>query len=121
MRLDQSNILCRSVWGTPRMSAMTCSGSSAATSVTKSNSPRGVTLSRIGAGPRGSVCSSWVIIRGVKPLFTSRRYRVCIGGSMFSIMSRCWSRSAGAMSHMNAAPRADEKVWLSRLTVTTSS
>ena len=36
IRLDQSNMRCRSSWGTPRSSAMTTSGSSAAMSVTKS-------------------------------------------------------------------------------------
>ncbi len=73
MRFDQSNILCRSTWGTPRMSAMTCSGSSAATSVTKSQLPRGVTRSRMARARSRIVRSSWVIIRGVKPLLTSRR------------------------------------------------
>ncbi len=38
MRLLHSKSLCRSSYGTPSISAITCSGSSAATSVTKSQS-----------------------------------------------------------------------------------
>ena len=29
---------------------------------------------------------------GVKPLFTTLRSLVCSGGSMFTIIRRCWSR-----------------------------
>ena len=36
-------------------------------------------------GAAGTVSSS-PIMRGVKPLLTSRRYRVCRGGSMYSII-----------------------------------
>ena len=42
-----SNSLWRSSWGTPMISAMACSGSSAAMSTTKSHSPRSMTLSTI--------------------------------------------------------------------------
>ena len=45
------------------------------------------------------------IIRGVKPLLTSRRYRVCMGGSMFSIIMRCWARTSSSMSWNSVADR----------------
>src|SRR5690348_17403352 len=46
-RLLHSKILWRSDCGTPIISAITCSGSSAATSTTKSHSPRATTSSMI--------------------------------------------------------------------------
>jgi hypothetical protein len=49
---DQSNSLPRSSCGTPRISAIACNGSSAAMSVTKSHSPRPITLSTISVDRR---------------------------------------------------------------------
>ncbi len=49
------------------------------------------------------------IIRGVKPLLTSRRYRVCIGGSMLSIIIRCWASTSSSKSWNRVAARDDEK------------
>ncbi len=49
------------------------------------------------------------IIRGVNPLLTSRRYRVCMGGSMFSIIMRCWPRTSSSKSWKRVAARWDEK------------
>ena len=73
IRFDQSNILWRSSWGTPRMSAMAWRGSSAATSTTKSHSPRSATWSTIAVVRVRSVSPSSWTIRGVKPRLTIRR------------------------------------------------
>ena len=38
------------------------------------------------------------IIRGVKPLFTMSRSRVCRGGSICSIIIRCWASDSSVPS-----------------------
>ncbi len=73
MRFDHSNKRPRSSWGTPMMSAMACRGSSAATSVTKSQLPFSMTSSMIVVARRARDCSMAFIVRGVKPLLTRRR------------------------------------------------
>ena len=95
IRLDQSKSLRRSSWGTPISSAMACSGSSAAMSATKSHEPASATLSTMAVALAVRWVSSRPIMRGVKPLFTRSRYRVCRGGSMYSIISRTMSPSGG--------------------------
>ena len=71
--LLHSKILWRSAWGTPRNSAITWSGSSAATSVTKSHSPLWATLSRIARTISRMCVSSASMRRGVKAELTSLR------------------------------------------------
>ena len=71
--LDQSNIRWRSSWGTPRRSAMTTSGSSAAMSVTKSAVPVSMTESMMSSVAALIRSWSWLTIRGVNPLLTNRR------------------------------------------------
>ena len=70
-------------------------------SVTKSAVPRGTTSS-ISVSQISLTCfSSLPIIRGVNPRLTKLRCRVCCGGSMLSIISRCisiWSSSGSANS-----------------------
>ena len=73
MRLDHSNMRWRSSWGTPRSSAMTCSGSSAEISVTKSASPFSMTSSMMESAARWMLSSRSRTMRGVKPLLTRRR------------------------------------------------
>ena len=85
-RLLHSKILWRSDCGTPIISAITWSGSSAATSTTKSHSPRAATSSTIPFVVSRMRSSSRPIMRGVKPLFTSSRSFVCFGGSIISII-----------------------------------
>ena len=121
MRLLQSKTRCRSSWGTPSRSAITCNGSSAEISVTKSHSPFSLTASMMLLAWRRMVSWSWLTRRGVKPLFTSSRYRVCMGGSMFSIISRCWASISSSDSMNSAVRRLEENSWLSRLTATRSA
>ena len=60
-------------------------------------------------------------MRGVKPLLTRRRYRVCSGGSIVTIIRRCCSSWSSGVSHKKVPLRYDEKRWASRFTVTQSS
>ena len=73
MLLDHSNILWRSSGGTPSSSAMTRSGSSAEIWVTKSASPFSMTSSMMSSVERWMLSSRSRTVRGVNPLFTSRR------------------------------------------------
>ena len=84
---------------------MTCRGSSAEICSTKSADPASHTLSMMESAAATTLASRSRIIRGVKPLLTSRRYRVCMGGSMLSIIIRCWARASSSMS-VNRAPDA---------------
>ena len=85
--------------GMPIMSTMIRSGSVAATSVTKSPSPRSITSSTIAA----AVASTSPFMRssclGVKPRETMRRMRACLGSSMLIIEPRN-SRNSVGMSGM---------------------
>ncbi len=119
MRFDQSNSLWRSSIGTPMRSAIACNGSSAAMSTTKSHSPRSITLSTIVLARRTIVSLSLLIIRGVNPLLTSSRYRVCLVGSMYSIIiprPDCSSVQSGML-----VPWAELKLSHSRLIIWTSA
>ncbi len=121
IRFDHSKTRWRSSWGTPIISAITWSGSSAATAVTKSHSPRSITSSTIVRATSRMRSSSWVTMRGVKPLFTSSRMRVCRGGSWISIIIRCCSSASSSRALTVMPPRSDEKVSQSRLTAWMSS
>ena len=90
-------------------------------SVTKSASPFSQTESMMPLVWRRMVSSNCPTRRGVKPLLTSSRYRVCMGGSMFSIISRCWASISSSDSMNRAVLRFEENSWLSRLTATRSS
>ena len=65
---------------------MTRSGSSAEISSTKSAVPRSHTASMMPSAYPTICCSRSRTSFGVKPLLTRRRYRVCMVGSMFSII-----------------------------------
>ena len=58
------------------------------------------------------------IMRGVKPLLTSSRSRVCFGGSIISIIIRCCSRDSSRALVERDAPLAGEHLrprrWLTR-------
>ena len=73
IRLDQSKTRWRSSWGTPISSAMTCRGSSAEICSTKSADPCSHTVSMMASVDATTLASRSRIIRGVKPLLTSRR------------------------------------------------
>ena len=95
-------------------------GISAATDSTQSNSSRSNAVVRIPrARPR--IRSSYVLItRGVKPLLTSPRIRVCGGGSVSSIDFRA-SSSSSVRSWRDVPPSSLENVSQSFETETTSS
>ena len=63
------------------------SGSSRATSITKSQRPRAAASARIACERRRSSPSRLAIRRGVKPLFTSPRIRSWRGGSIMLSMT----------------------------------
>ena len=84
---------------------MTWRGSSAEICSTKSAVPCSQTPSMMESADRTTFSSRSRIIRGVNPLLTSRRYRVCMGGSMLSIIIRCSARASSSMSVNRAAER----------------
>ena len=105
------------------ISAIACSGSSAAMSSTKSADPFSITLSTIMLARACNACSRRPIMRGVKPLFTSSRYRVCFGGSMSSMSEPRVSKGLSGSSPTGnwpdmiiVPPTSDEKVAVSRFT-----
>ena len=70
---------------------------------------------------RARIRSSYAFTtRGVKPLLTSARMRVCAGGSV-SIIERRAASSTGVRSWSEVPPSSDEKVSHSLATRTTSS
>ena len=73
VRLLHSRSLWRSSSGTPMMSAMAMSGSSAATSTTKSADPLSQIRSRMMVVRSSMTSSIRLIMRGVKPVLTSLR------------------------------------------------
>ena len=87
------------------MSQMIRSGSAAATSVTKSISPRGATSSTISAAMRSTASSSRASMRGVKPAETSLRSRAWRGSSM-AIIEPKYSLNSGGLS-MIVMPAAE--------------
>ena len=68
---------------------MACSGSSQATSATKSPVPSASAVCTIFSARTVSDSRRFLIARGVKPRDTMPRSVVCCGGSMLSMMSRC--------------------------------
>ena len=72
-------------------SAITWSGSSAATSTTKSHSPRSATRSRISRRALAHGGLERAHHAGREALVDEQPVRVCSGGSMLSISSRCCS------------------------------
>ena len=108
MRFDQSKTMRRSSWGTPSSSAMTSSGSSAEISSTKSAVPRSHTASIMPSAYPTIVASRSRTIFGVKPLFTIRRYLVCIVGSMLTIISCCCANWSSSISWKSDPRRAEE-------------
>ena len=121
MRFDQSKTMRRSSWGTPSSSAMTSRGSSAEISSTKSAVPRSHTESMMPSAYPMICRSRSRTILGVKPLLTRRRYRVCMVGSMLTIISCCWASWSSSISWKSDVRRAEEKCSQSRFTWTQSS
>ncbi len=93
--------------------------------MTKSHSPRSITVSTISVVRRRICCSNSLMTRGVNAEETILRYRVCWGGSIISIIVP--TPPSGPMSGIIippvSAPGAfsEEKVCQSRDTATTSS
>ena len=85
--------------GMPIRSTMIRSGRMAATSVTKSPSPRSITSSRIPAAVASTSPFIASSCRGVKPRETMRRSRAWRGSSMLMIDPRN-SRNSAGMSGM---------------------
>src|SRR5271157_1860941 len=108
-QLLQRNSFQRSSRGTPRSSAITRSGSSAATSVTKSHSPLSATLATISRASSRTWISRRPMVRGVKPRLTSFRSWVCRGGSMWISCCCISRRSVSTMSALMQVPRSEEK------------
>ena len=101
---------------------MTCEGSAPATSVTKSHSPRSMTLSTTSRAMSVMRSLSFATWRGVKPLLTRARSAVCRGGSIVNIITPRWSAmSSRAGTSKYTAVASDDHVALSRDTAKTSS
>ena len=90
--------------GMPIMSTMIRSGSVAATSVTKSPSPRSMMPSTISAAIASTSPFIWSSWRGVKPRDTIRRIRACFGSSMLIIEPRNSRNSVGMSGMFVPAP-----------------
>ena len=90
-------------------------------SVTKSHSPRSITLSTISVAVRSMYSSSARMLRGVNARLTSSRYRVWRGGSIISISMFCCANISSSISNMKTPPRSFENSAPSRLARTTSS
>ena len=90
---------------------MTMSGTWMAKSSTKSHSPRSAISSMIWFDSSRMWSESWRTMRGVKPLLTSRRWRVCSGSSieMIDIGAATFGRTpwAAEYSVLVAADVAD--------------
>src|SRR5438270_9956555 len=119
--LVSSKSSMRSSCGTPSISAITCRGSSTATSWTKSHDPRSITESMSRSTRSAMLASRSAIIRGTKTRWTMPRTRSCSGGSMPRITPRSISSGTGPRSVLrNTPPAAEEKVSWSRLTASMS-
>ncbi len=121
IRFAHLNIRCRSCSGTPMISASVISGSSSATSAAKSHSPRSHTSSTSATARRRIISENRPTRAGVNAPDTVRRSRLCVGGSMFSIICRVKSRSSGAGSRSWVQPAQAENTSGVRLTCRTSS
>ena len=125
MRFDHSNKRPRSSWGTPMMSAMACRGSSAATSVTKSQTPLlddlvddrgGAPGERLLYGlhrPRGEAAVDETPVAGVAGRVRGDHHRAPRVSAPTPL-----ARSSGSSRLM--LPTSEEKSAASRFTVTTS-
>ncbi len=98
MVLDQSKIFFLSSCGTPSSSAIACSGSSLATSATKSPVPSETAVATIRSARSLSTSRRLPIARGVKPREMMLRSLVCCGGSILSMISRCIARLSSVCS-----------------------
>src|ERR1700759_1565693 len=106
----------------PSSSAMTYEGSAPATSVTKSHSPRSMTLSTTSRAMSVMRSLSFATWRGLKPLLTRARSAVCRGGSIVNINTPRWSAMSSGPGTSKYTPVAsDDHVALSRDTAKTSS
>ena len=106
MMLDWSNTKSWCEAGIPIRSHTIRSGRRAATSVTKSHSPRSQTSSTIIEAWSCTESSSRASIRGVNPADTSRLSRAWRGSSM-AMMELKYSLNSGGKSLM-VTPRAEE-------------
>ena len=89
--LDHWKIFFLSSCGTPISSAIACSGSSQATSVTKSPVPSASAVATIRSARSRRLSRMPRTAFGVKPRDTMPRTLVCSGGSMLSRITRCIS------------------------------
>src|SRR5262249_2413083 len=90
------------------ISQMTSMGSSAATSSTKSHSPRSMTPLMISLTISRIRPCRWFTMRAEKALLISPRYWRCLGGSMLSMMARVNGRSVGGGSRISVPWRSEE-------------
>jgi hypothetical protein len=112
--LLHSKMRWRSSRGMPNRSASTRNGSSAATSITRSNSPpRPSRMSRAFACTERRSRSTE---RGVKMGWRMRRRRVCCGWSMLSMIWRNSARLSSASVGRKVPPTSEEKRSWSRST-----
>ncbi len=103
----------------PSSSVIATSGSSAATSTTKSKLPLGSTVSKISVVTSERCSSNVAMTRGRNPRFTSFRSRLWSGGSVSMIVRKLFACSSGT-SRSKLLGRADEYVSQSRFAATTS-
>jgi hypothetical protein len=100
-------------WGTPIISAITRSGSSAATSVTKSQWPLVITWSTMSRVISRTCGSRFRSMRGVNVVWTSLRYFQCVPGGMVIRLVRNTSASSGVGSRKVIPCVDDAKVFWS--------
>ena len=91
----------RSSCGTPSSSLIACSGSSDATSATKSPVPDSSAVATMRSARAVRACRRLPMARGVNPRETMPRSLVCSGGSMLSRMNRCISIDSRGMPSWN--------------------
>ena len=106
---ESSTMNAASSSGIPRMRTITLMGSGAATAVTKSPSPSAISRSSRSEAISRVACSYSATLPGVKAALTSRRSRVCSGGSVSSIDRRA-SSASGSRSKRSTCSAADENV-----------
>ena len=98
-RMRSSDQRKRSSWASaskPSRSAMTMSGSGAATSHTKSHEPTALTRSTMPRHRAATLGSISAMRRGVNPRLTRPRRALCSGSSMEIIIGRCMPCGRGA-------------------------
>ena len=93
--------MLRSSWGTPISSLIACSGSSDATSVTKSPVPDSIAPATMRSARSVRTWRRLPMARGVNPRETMPRIRVCWGGSMLSRMIPCMSMDSRGVPSLN--------------------